>query len=147
MLEICGELRQGEDEHEVEEELQAGDADPVLLARAGRVIGRGDPAFVRFRGPRPSAPAGRRLPATTDARRKDSRAALRCMHPMLDDRPRSRTPAFGIAVTPTADDHAAIVAQVLAAERGGLELVGIQDHPYQRRFLIRSRSSRTSSRG
>ena len=45
------------------------------------------------------------------------------------------TPAFGIAVTPTADDHAAIVAQVLAAERGGLELVGIQDHPYQRRFL------------
>ena len=24
---------------------------------------------------------------------------------------------------------------LLAAERGGLELVGIQDHPYQRRFL------------
>jgi alkanesulfonate monooxygenase SsuD/methylene tetrahydromethanopterin reductase-like flavin-dependent oxidoreductase (luciferase family) len=45
------------------------------------------------------------------------------------------TPSFGIAVTPTARDHAAIVAQVLAAERGGLELVGIQDHPYQRRFL------------
>ena len=45
------------------------------------------------------------------------------------------TPSFGIAVTPTAQDHAEIVAQVLAAERGGLELVGIQDHPYQRRFL------------
>jgi alkanesulfonate monooxygenase SsuD/methylene tetrahydromethanopterin reductase-like flavin-dependent oxidoreductase (luciferase family) len=54
---------------------------------------------------------------------------------MFDDRPGSKTPAFGIAVTPTADDHAGIVAQVLAAERGGLELVGIQEHPYQRRFL------------
>jgi hypothetical protein len=28
-----------------------------------------------------------------------------------------------------------IVAQVDAAERGGLERRGIQDHPYQRRFL------------
>jgi alkanesulfonate monooxygenase SsuD/methylene tetrahydromethanopterin reductase-like flavin-dependent oxidoreductase (luciferase family) len=44
-------------------------------------------------------------------------------------------PSFGISVIPTAADHAAIVAQVLAAERLGLELVGIQDHPYQRRFL------------
>jgi alkanesulfonate monooxygenase SsuD/methylene tetrahydromethanopterin reductase-like flavin-dependent oxidoreductase (luciferase family) len=42
---------------------------------------------------------------------------------------------FGISVTPLADEYPAIVAQVLAAERGGLELVGIQDHPYQRRFL------------
>ena len=25
--------------------------------------------------------------------------------------------------------------QVLAVERAGLDLVGIQDHPYQRRFL------------
>jgi alkanesulfonate monooxygenase SsuD/methylene tetrahydromethanopterin reductase-like flavin-dependent oxidoreductase (luciferase family) len=45
------------------------------------------------------------------------------------------TPAFGISVTPSAVDHAAIVRQVLAAERAGLEIVGIQDHPYQRRFL------------
>jgi alkanesulfonate monooxygenase SsuD/methylene tetrahydromethanopterin reductase-like flavin-dependent oxidoreductase (luciferase family) len=44
-------------------------------------------------------------------------------------------PLFGIAVTPNAADHAEIVEQVLAAERGGLDLVGIQDHPYQRRFL------------
>jgi alkanesulfonate monooxygenase SsuD/methylene tetrahydromethanopterin reductase-like flavin-dependent oxidoreductase (luciferase family) len=42
---------------------------------------------------------------------------------------------FGISVTPTAITYPQIVAQVLAAERGGLDLVGIQDHPYQRRFL------------
>ena len=36
---------------------------------------------------------------------------------------------------PVAAAHRAIVEQVLAAERGGLDLVGIQDHPYQRRFL------------
>jgi alkanesulfonate monooxygenase SsuD/methylene tetrahydromethanopterin reductase-like flavin-dependent oxidoreductase (luciferase family) len=43
--------------------------------------------------------------------------------------------AFGISVTPLAAEHPRIVEQVLAAERTGLELVGIQDHPYQRRFL------------
>jgi alkanesulfonate monooxygenase SsuD/methylene tetrahydromethanopterin reductase-like flavin-dependent oxidoreductase (luciferase family) len=42
---------------------------------------------------------------------------------------------FGISVTPYADGYPAIVEQVLAAERGGLDLVGVQDHPYQRRFL------------
>ncbi len=42
---------------------------------------------------------------------------------------------FGISVTPTADAYPDIVAQVMAAERSGLDLVGIQDHPYQRRFL------------
>ena len=42
---------------------------------------------------------------------------------------------FGISVTPYADAYPALVEQVLAAERGGLDLVGIQDHPYQRRFL------------
>jgi len=45
------------------------------------------------------------------------------------------TVSIGISVTPTASAHRQIVAQVLAAERGGLDLVGIQDHPYQRRFL------------
>ena len=44
-------------------------------------------------------------------------------------------PQFGISVVPLATEHAAIVRQVLAADRGGLDLVGIQDHPYQRRFL------------
>ena len=42
---------------------------------------------------------------------------------------------FGISVVPLAANHAAIIKQVLAAERGGLDVVGIQDHPYQRRFL------------
>jgi alkanesulfonate monooxygenase SsuD/methylene tetrahydromethanopterin reductase-like flavin-dependent oxidoreductase (luciferase family) len=42
---------------------------------------------------------------------------------------------FGLSVTPMADAYPEIVAQVLAAERAGLDLVGIQDHPYQRRFL------------
>ena len=42
---------------------------------------------------------------------------------------------FGISVTPYAEQYREIVDQVLAAERGGLDLVGIQDHPYQRRFL------------
>jgi alkanesulfonate monooxygenase SsuD/methylene tetrahydromethanopterin reductase-like flavin-dependent oxidoreductase (luciferase family) len=41
---------------------------------------------------------------------------------------------LGVFVTPVADP-AAVLEEVLAAERGGLELVGIQDHPYQRRFL------------
>ena len=42
---------------------------------------------------------------------------------------------FGVFVTPSAADFPQIVEQVLAAERGGLDLIGIQDHPYQRRFL------------
>lgn len=47
----------------------------------------------------------------------------------------ARQPWFGISVVPLAATHRDIVEQVLAAERGGLDLVGIQDHPYQRRFL------------
>jgi alkanesulfonate monooxygenase SsuD/methylene tetrahydromethanopterin reductase-like flavin-dependent oxidoreductase (luciferase family) len=46
-----------------------------------------------------------------------------------------KNPWFGISVVPTAADHPQIVEQVLTAERDGLDLVGIQDHPYQRRFL------------
>jgi alkanesulfonate monooxygenase SsuD/methylene tetrahydromethanopterin reductase-like flavin-dependent oxidoreductase (luciferase family) len=42
---------------------------------------------------------------------------------------------FGISVVPLAAEHARIVEQVLIGERAGLDLVGIQDHPYQRRFL------------
>jgi alkanesulfonate monooxygenase SsuD/methylene tetrahydromethanopterin reductase-like flavin-dependent oxidoreductase (luciferase family) len=42
---------------------------------------------------------------------------------------------FGISVVPSAATYQDTVAQVMAAERGGLDLVGIQDHPYQRRFL------------
>jgi alkanesulfonate monooxygenase SsuD/methylene tetrahydromethanopterin reductase-like flavin-dependent oxidoreductase (luciferase family) len=47
----------------------------------------------------------------------------------------SKHPWFGISVVPTAADYPQIVEQVLTAEREGLDLVGIQDHPYQRRFL------------
>jgi alkanesulfonate monooxygenase SsuD/methylene tetrahydromethanopterin reductase-like flavin-dependent oxidoreductase (luciferase family) len=42
---------------------------------------------------------------------------------------------FGLSVTPYAEQYREIVAQVLTAERVGLQLVGIQDHPYQGRFL------------
>ena len=47
----------------------------------------------------------------------------------------ARPLSFGISIVPTATDFGSIVEQVRAAEDGGLELVGIQDHPYQRRFL------------
>jgi len=42
---------------------------------------------------------------------------------------------IGIFVVPDAGDGAATVEQILAAERSGLDIVGIQDHPYQARFL------------
>jgi alkanesulfonate monooxygenase SsuD/methylene tetrahydromethanopterin reductase-like flavin-dependent oxidoreductase (luciferase family) len=42
---------------------------------------------------------------------------------------------FGIFPVPSAEHADAVEQQVLAAERAGLDLVGIQDHPYQRRFL------------
>ena len=42
---------------------------------------------------------------------------------------------FGIFPTPSADTLADVYAMVAAAEHGGLDLVGIQDHPYQRRFV------------
>src|SRR3954447_5863522 len=44
-------------------------------------------------------------------------------------------PLFGIFPAPSADDRDQIAEQVMTAERAGLDLVGIQDHPYQRRFL------------
>src|SRR4051812_23499133 len=42
---------------------------------------------------------------------------------------------FGIFPVPNAEHAQAIEQQVIAADRAGLDLVGIQDHPYQRRFL------------
>jgi alkanesulfonate monooxygenase SsuD/methylene tetrahydromethanopterin reductase-like flavin-dependent oxidoreductase (luciferase family) len=44
-------------------------------------------------------------------------------------------PSFGLSITPLAADYRDIVAHALATDRAGLELIGIQDHPYQRRFL------------
>jgi alkanesulfonate monooxygenase SsuD/methylene tetrahydromethanopterin reductase-like flavin-dependent oxidoreductase (luciferase family) len=46
-----------------------------------------------------------------------------------------RPPLFGLFPSPAADDHAETVRLVLLGEQLGLDLVGIQDHPYQRRFL------------
>lgn len=46
-----------------------------------------------------------------------------------------RSPAFGWFPSPLAADYAAIVAQVRAADAVGLDLIGVQDHPYQSRFL------------
>ena len=42
---------------------------------------------------------------------------------------------FGVSVVPTAEAADRIRRVVRAADRAGLDLVGIQDHPYQRRFL------------
>jgi alkanesulfonate monooxygenase SsuD/methylene tetrahydromethanopterin reductase-like flavin-dependent oxidoreductase (luciferase family) len=42
---------------------------------------------------------------------------------------------LGIFTVPDATDHGATVDQILAAEQSGLDLVGVQDHPYQRRYF------------
>src|SRR3954465_11920677 len=44
-------------------------------------------------------------------------------------------PLFGAFPVPDAERQDAVVEQVLLADRLGLDLVGIQDHPYQRRHL------------
>src|SRR3954465_9154577 len=41
---------------------------------------------------------------------------------------------LGIFVVPGAADPAATVEQIVAADQAGLDLVGVQDHPYQQRF-------------
>jgi alkanesulfonate monooxygenase SsuD/methylene tetrahydromethanopterin reductase-like flavin-dependent oxidoreductase (luciferase family) len=42
---------------------------------------------------------------------------------------------LGVSLTPDADRAAELVELALVADRAGLDLIGIQDHPYQRRFL------------
>lgn len=42
---------------------------------------------------------------------------------------------LGIFVVPDATDPASTVGQILAADETGLDFVGVQDHPYQRRFF------------
>lgn len=44
-------------------------------------------------------------------------------------------PELGLFLVPEAANHRDLLRQVDAAERGGLDLIGIQDHPYQRRYL------------
>src|SRR4051812_28271900 len=41
----------------------------------------------------------------------------------------------GVSLVPNADDHEKLVELAVAADGAGLDLIGIQDHPYQRRFL------------
>lgn len=45
------------------------------------------------------------------------------------------TVRLGVFVVPDAGDPDATVETIVAADRAGLDLVGVQDHPYQRRFL------------
>ena len=42
---------------------------------------------------------------------------------------------LGVFVTPDAEDAAETLEQIAVADETGLELVGVQDHPYQRRVL------------
>jgi alkanesulfonate monooxygenase SsuD/methylene tetrahydromethanopterin reductase-like flavin-dependent oxidoreductase (luciferase family) len=42
---------------------------------------------------------------------------------------------FGWFLVPNAADPAALVAEARLAERAGFDLIGIQDHPYQRRYF------------
>ena len=42
---------------------------------------------------------------------------------------------LGIFVVPDAIDPAATLAQITAGDQSDLDLVGVQDHPYQRRFF------------
>jgi alkanesulfonate monooxygenase SsuD/methylene tetrahydromethanopterin reductase-like flavin-dependent oxidoreductase (luciferase family) len=41
---------------------------------------------------------------------------------------------IGIFAVPDATDAGSTLEQIVAADRSGLDLVGVQDHPYQRRF-------------
>lgn len=42
---------------------------------------------------------------------------------------------FGVSVEPLASSLGWVARVAKAADQAGLELLGIQDHPYQRRFL------------
>jgi alkanesulfonate monooxygenase SsuD/methylene tetrahydromethanopterin reductase-like flavin-dependent oxidoreductase (luciferase family) len=48
---------------------------------------------------------------------------------------RGRELQFGVSVVPFADPPEFALRVTQAAEEAGLDLVGIQDHPYQNRFL------------
>ena len=45
------------------------------------------------------------------------------------------TVELGVFVVPEAEDARVTVDQIVAADQAALEVVGVQDHPYQRRFL------------
>jgi hypothetical protein len=52
----------------------------------------------------------------------------------------------GVFVVPTAEDPTATIAQAVAAAEAGLDVIAIQDHPYQRRSSTRGPCCRTSRR-
>lgn len=45
------------------------------------------------------------------------------------------SPEFGIFLIPEGEDPARTVGRAVQAEHLGLDVIGVQDHPYQRRFL------------
>jgi alkanesulfonate monooxygenase SsuD/methylene tetrahydromethanopterin reductase-like flavin-dependent oxidoreductase (luciferase family) len=47
----------------------------------------------------------------------------------------ARNPQFGVSVVPLAESPEFALRATRAAEEARLDLVGIQDHPYQWRFL------------
>jgi alkanesulfonate monooxygenase SsuD/methylene tetrahydromethanopterin reductase-like flavin-dependent oxidoreductase (luciferase family) len=53
----------------------------------------------------------------------------------FEAKPETRPLQFGISLVPATDTLDRIRELVGAADEAGLDLVGIQDHPYQRRFL------------
>jgi alkanesulfonate monooxygenase SsuD/methylene tetrahydromethanopterin reductase-like flavin-dependent oxidoreductase (luciferase family) len=75
--------------------------------------GEGSRGFNPHRQPATPAPTGRNLASFT------AEMALK----------------VGIFVVPDASDQARTVEIAMAADRAGLDVVAIQDHPYQRRFL------------
>ncbi len=61
------------------------------------------------------------------------RARVASLPPVGD--PDQRTVNLGVFAVPDATDPEAAIDLLVAADRAGLDLVGIQDHPYQRRFF------------
>ncbi len=51
------------------------------------------------------------------------------------DPPTIEAMRIGVFIVPGGEDPQATVEQIVAADRAGLDLVGVQDHPYQRSFL------------
>ncbi|MEV5840212.1 LLM class flavin-dependent oxidoreductase [Nocardia sp. NPDC052112] len=54
---------------------------------------------------------------------------------MIVRRKATRPPEFGLFLIPEADNYPQLTELTAYAEGAGLDLIGIQDHPYQRRFL------------
>ena len=60
---------------------------------------------------------------------------MACRAPLILPGMNARTPEVGISIVPYADSLDRSRELVRAADEGGLPLVGIQDHPYQRHFF------------